>query len=395
MTRMRIAVAVTLLSAACGRLGFEGAAASGGDDDIDAPPSMPDGEDPGPAALLACDTPVRFPIGATALTAMAATKTTDGFAVFGVQSTGRLAGWRFRVDAAGVVGAGAQDVAIDTDIADGIGAVASGNDILLASITGRAAPTGSRLYPLDGALGLRGAAQSYGDFAGTVPLAEEGGDLVLVTSRSTRQVDVQRVSKLGVQVGASKQVAAPTRIAGSVVIGPTADGYGAAWVSAIASPNAVEVAHMSLDLDVAGGPVSFNPTAFDPTQPRIAWLKDADAHLVVWYVKNATNDDDVWIQRLDGFQQPIGTPAMIASFSYGPEVVSDKTGFVIAWNNYAAGKIETVRVDAAGNVSPPVAVGPTGVGGQWKLVERLGQAVLLWSEAGSDDVSISAICPQP
>ncbi|MBX3160390.1 MAG: hypothetical protein KF773_30780 [Deltaproteobacteria bacterium] len=389
---MRIAVALTLLSAACGRFGFDRAAVS--DDEAgDAPPPT---IDTGPAATLACNTPSRFPIGAANLSKLTATAVGNGFAVFGVDTAGRLAGWSYQFDATGALVAVAQDVTIDGDIADNLGAAAIGDDIVLAAITGRISPTGTRLYPLDAALAPRGPKQSYAEFAGTVPLAAHGGKLAFLASQGSLQVEARRVSTLGVMVGAPTVVAPAALRAGNVAIAPRGTGWIATWVGAVASPNSVDTALLDESLAVVAGPVGGNATMFDPIQPRAAWAKGSGTYLFTWYAKNAVDDDELFVQLADANLDAIGTTVLAASFSYAPSVASDGTDFWLVWNNYNLARLETMRVSAAGVLSAAAPVTTSGgVPGQWTMVERLGQAVLVWAEVGGSgpDLWISALCP--
>ena len=106
----------------------------------------------------------------------------DGFALFTVDTTGNLTSWRYRFDASGALGTSVQSRMLASDIADTVGAVAVGNEILVAAVTGRIAPTGTSIFALDGDLAARGPTQTYPEFAGTTPFALASGDLAFVAT---------------------------------------------------------------------------------------------------------------------------------------------------------------------------------------------------------------------
>src|SRR5450755_4675349 len=114
---------VLVITAGC-RLGFD-----------DVTPPLPGDQGSGSAAAgLTCTGPQRFSLGAD-LAGIAATATTDGFALATVDTNKNLDGWSFTL-ANGVLTESAQNVALGTNANGTVGIASSGDTVIVAASIG-------------------------------------------------------------------------------------------------------------------------------------------------------------------------------------------------------------------------------------------------------------------
>src|SRR5258706_2831907 len=94
--------------AGCGRYGF-----------TDSPPATPDATldasstDGGPTQTLACGSPTRFQVGASAVSALTATGMANGFTLFTTDVCGGLHGWGYQFEGTSLV-AKFENTSVDT-----------------------------------------------------------------------------------------------------------------------------------------------------------------------------------------------------------------------------------------------------------------------------------------
>jgi hypothetical protein len=157
------------------------------------------------------------------------------------------------------------------------------------------------------------------------------------------------------------------------------------------------VARLGRDLGLVAGPVSVQSDADENAiRGSVAWLPGADRYLVAWYEKAGTGDD-VWFQVLDGELAPVTPARRLAEDGVRPQIGTDGEQFFVAWQNIG---VDPAVLSAAA-IAPDGAVTPREVpssGGEalgHAFVERNGQAVLVWSEAGGDgpDLWLDPMCP--
>jgi hypothetical protein len=344
--------------------------------------------------LIACNQPERFQVGTTGVMTMAAVPTSSGFAVFTVDEANALRGWAFQWQGTSLV-ADAQNVALDTGATGTIGGVASGADLVLASVEGVPDVTGTKLYPLDGSLGLRAPATTQPMIAGEVPLAKHASTNDIVMIDDATALVVHRVTPLGA-VSGMVQIADVAEDPSSSMMAPAQTGYVASWVTGMPSPNRGRVQLLDANLAVVAGPVTIGTTTFDVIRPRVAWAPGSNTYLVTWFEKTPTDDDDVWFQLFDQSLAPITPATLLATYGYGATVVTDGTGFWVAWLAYTSQpeSLLTARIAADGMVTQRQVAGSGGVPVLWDVVTRAGQPVLIWAEAGGSgpDLWLAAMC---
>jgi hypothetical protein len=377
----------------CGRFGFEGGATG-----------APDGSPAGDGAIanprtLACGEPLRFATNANGLTALAAAPTAAGFVIAAIDAGQQLEGWSYAWKDAALEPT-AEHVVLGGD-ARTVGATGAGDDAIVVSVFGAAAPLGTTLYPIGDAFARRGPEVARGEIAGDAPVAASGDDsgeravALLTIDPLTAQVDVRAVSALGATLGPPTKVVDTTENASSVVLAPAGTGYLATWISRAQSPNSSRLALLDPAFGVVAGPVTVNATAFDATLGQAAWAASAGRYLITWYEKNDGGGDDVWFQLRGENLEPIAPAVVLATNAYAPAVASDGAAFWIAYRETAEPqRLAAARVAADGTVAPRAVSHSGGAPSAWGLVTRAGQSVLVWSEQGGSgpDLYLDPFC---
>jgi hypothetical protein len=386
----RSLLAGVLLVASCGRFGFD--------------PQLSDDSTSDDPHVLLCGAPARFSIGAP-LQSLSAAATPSGFAVVGVDG-GQLRGWTYEwtesPGAAAVLAPGARDVLLAADATTTLGIAAAGDDLVVASIYGGSAPAGTRLHLLDAALSPRAPSPSLdGVMVGEGPIARGGGEaagLVLVSVDPTTRVDARRIDMSGAELAPAQGVVDAAEDASSVHVAPGKDGYVLSWTASAGSPNRKRVARLDRNLDLVAGPVFASSGANENVvRGSVAWLPEADRYLVAWFEKAATGGDDVWFQVLDGALAPVGLPTRLAQRAVLPQIGTGGGRFFVAWRDVSTtpAALTAAVIGADGAVTPREVPRAGGAPRGHAFVERNGQAVLVWSEAGGDelDLWLDPMCP--
>ncbi len=377
-------LAGVLLVAACGRLDFD---------------HRPDPH----TNVLRCGEPARLSLG-VALDSLNAVATPAGFAIVGVDGARNLRGWTYDWTYAAL--AGAQDVSLGSDVTTTAGVALDGDGIVVASIYGAPMPIGTRLHALGMDLAPRAPASSLvGVMAGDGPIARGGGEAAQLALVSVDPMtDVVTARRVDMQDGAAglappRTVVESAEEAGAVRLAAARDGYVLSWTSAAGSPNCTRVARFDRDLGLVAGPVTVKSGADENAiRPAVAWLPEADRYLVAWYEKIADGEsDDVWYQVLDGGLAPVTPARRLAAGGVRPQIGTDGEQFFVAWRDLTADPrgVAAAAIAPDGAVTPQVVSSSGGEARGHAFVERNGQAVLVWSEAGGDgpDLWLEPMCP--
>ena len=349
-----------------------------------------------PAApeTLRCDQPARFQVGA--VDAIAAVATPEGFAMLAAAG-GSVNGWAYElVD--GQLIATAQAVPITTSEAGAIGAATDGTTVMVTAIQGMPA-TGSALVPVDQQLASLGPPTMEVDLAVANPIASGASGFAFATmNAATSGVDARLMAAFGVIVGAPVQIIDASEVPGYVSIIPNANGYAVTYTSAATNPNVDRIELLDANLTVVAGPVTTSNSTNDAEAAHVAWAASSNAYLVAWDEKTSTDGDEVWIQMLGPNLEPVTQPRKIADHCYSPTVASDDTGFWLTWASYvnspAPDFLDAAHVALDGTITPRAVTSSGGSPGQWTMVERLGQPVLVWAETGGSgpDLYLDPMC---
>jgi len=374
---------LSLFAGACGHLGFDALPspdAASDDAAADAPPPT----------LIACGTSPRFAITLTSAMQLAATATTDGYRVFTTDDTGQVRGSAFTfatASGATTLGAAGPEVDIVQGATGPLGAIASGNQTVLAAPYG-AAPnsTGTSLIPLDAQLQPLGAAvRRDGWYGAAGSLAQRpGGPLAfLIQAIDGRAVDAQLVSPLGADDGGASHVIDSSEGANTPTILAAGAGYVATWNATVPSPDPIRAALLSDQLQptaLASTQITPTTTLPDSFAARVAYLPGVDRYLFVWTEK--LSGDQIWMSLRDASLGPIGAAAMVTTDGVTPNVVASADDFLVVWiaGNQALG---AARVSSDGQITQRPAIATSGGGAvAWDLVSRNDQPVLVWLEGG-------------
>jgi hypothetical protein len=370
--------------AACGRMNFG-----------ETPPEIPDAPDT--PDTLRCGEPVRFQIGASNVTALDVVPTASGFTLFTVDPSNTLHGWSYdAID--GEVTAIAENVALDVDISQTFGAAAIGDQIMVASIYGVPTALGTKVHSLDGELAPLGQpAIRAGEIAATRPISRSGlddGGAFVDVDPATQDIRARPIDLMGRDAGPVRTVVPGAEGPNAVGIVPAAPGYAVVYSAAATSPNLARLALFDAQLGNIVGPVDISNSSFDAARPQVAWAPDSGTYLVTWYEKTPTDDDDVWMQLRGPNLEPMTPPQVIANMSHSPQVTSNGDGFWMTWISYGPERLQAAFVAPDGTVTPRAVLGSGGMPTEWSVVEREGQAVLVWTEsAGSGpDLYLDPMC---
>jgi hypothetical protein len=393
----RSLLAGVLLVAACGRFDFDSQ-----------PPEGPSSD----SHVLVCEAPTRFSIG-TSLKTLNAVATAAGFAIVGVDNSGGLRGWTYEwtaADGTAALAPGAeaalapvaQNVLLAADATTTMGIAAVGDELVVASIYGGANPAGTRLHFLGADLSPRAAAPSLaGMMAGEGPIARGGGDaaeLALLSVDATNRVDARRIDTSGAELAPARIVVDSADGASSVQVATAKDGYVLSWTSSAGSPNKKRVARLDRNLDLVAGPVfAASGANEDAVRGGVAWLPEADRYLVAWFEKSATSGDDVWFQILDGALAPAMPATLLARRAVQPQIGTGGGRFFATWRDISTtpATLAAAVIGPDGAVTPRAVPRSSGAPLGYSVVERNGQAVLVWSETGGDglDLWLDPMCP--
>ena len=369
------------LVAACGRMNFG-----------EEPPEIPEVPD-----TLRCGAPVRFQIGADDVAALDVVTTASGFLLFTTDPANTLHGWSYdAID--GDVAPVTENVALDVDISQTFGAAAIGDQIMVASIYGVPTALGTKVHALDGTLSPLGQpAIRIGEIAAAGPIARSGvgdGGVFVDVDATTGEVRARPIDLLGRDAGAVRTILPGSESPNVVSIVPGGPGYAVVYSAATPSPNVARLALFDDQLNIVAGPVDVSTSTFDAARPQVAWSAASNTYLVTWYEKTPTDDDDTWIQLRGPSLEPLGPAHVIASKAHSPQVTSDGDGFWLTWIRYSPEHLEAAFVASDGALEARSVLGSGGMPAKWSLVERDGQAVLVWTEtAGSGpDLYLDPMC---
>ena len=392
-------LAIALLAGACGRFGFANEQPPG-DTTPDAPTdgtAPPVDGPPGSTPFLACDAPARFTVAATPATLSAIT-TTNGYDVIEVDVDGNVTGWSYAFSSSTAkLEALATGVALTTNATGPTGGAGIGANILCAGEYGRPNASGTSTGQLDDHLKPVGT-QTMRDnsFFDHGPIAQSAtsASYTLLVADGGDDVTAHIVTAAGVDTGMVKDIipaAEGASFAGLTSGGP---GYIATWTTKASSPNAVRMALLNDNLEIVAGPITTS-SPDDALAPQVAWAKNTNVYLLIWYEKNATGGDDIYYEVRNADLSLSGTQVHARASSYAPVLASDGDGFLVAWDNYVpADHVEAVFVDATGAMTGRTVTNTGGKPVQWTMTQRLGQPALVWLEAAGvgPNLYIDAVC---
>ena len=379
------------LTAACGRAGF--ALRDAAVDTVVEPDAAPD--TPAPQQLLACGAPVRFSITGTPQH-LAATGTLDGYDVFAVED-GVVRGdsYQFAGDrTSNTLVAAHSDVVVADNAAATLGAVALGDDVLVAMPYASTDGAGTAVIPLDRELVSRGTpTKRDGAFAASGSIASSAGGHLALLSQDLdlgpgggAAVSAQLISPLGADVVAAAipvEVVSADEHPNNPTITPGRSGFVVTWTATARSPHQVfaRVLDEMGQPDVATTLISVQ-LEFTPTAPRAAYAAAADRFLFAWYQK-VNNIDQIWASLRDGNLAPIGDPILVSSQGIFPVVAAGDRDFLVVWSDGGQpAHLGAARIAIDGTRTPLGIAASGGSLGDWDLTVRHGQSALVWSEVG-------------
>ncbi len=360
------------------------------------PEARPDAPPPPPPSSLRieCGTRPRFVVGAGTLNSLVAIATPSGFDVFTRDDATALRGWSYDWSG-GQLAANAQNIAIDTDVTGTFGAVAVGAQVLLAAIHGADATLGSTYYLLTSTIAERGdRIVNAARVIGATPLATSGATADLAAVRYENGSVVAHPVDLAGGETAARLLVDGAALPSEASLGRAAAGYVAWWVAGAPSPNEARVELLDGSFAVTAGPITIdNSRGFDTIRPRVAWAATSHTYAVAWYEKTPTNDDDTYVQVFDAQLQPVIPPTRIAAYAAGPVIGSDGTDFLVAFITSTG--MQAAHVAADGTITMRAVGSSGGTPKAWAMVEREGQPVLVYAEAGGSgpDLWFDPLCP--
>lgn len=367
-------VTVLIPLAACGRAGF----------------------DPVPPTVLDCAAaPSSFQLNAN-VQEIAATSTTDGYAVFTTDDKGDVSGTVFALSPIGPAHALIQGAVI-ADIATGaggrqIGAFASGDEVELAIPVGDpSAPTGFTRVPLTAELAPNGAPSSVTGWtaqAGSVAFTTTGVAAYLqqTTGMNSPTVEASIVAAPGDAPSPPVTLKQSTdQISGATIVA-AGDKFLLTW---IASNTGDVLAQMfTADLQPASGAVQVtSPGNSGAKMARAAFT--GGQSMFVWSRKDTTGADQVWFSLLDAQLAPVAGDMLSPTANIG-SVVAGATDFLVAWqeqNALVAAHIglDGSRHDALLDSNGGVPLASNSFIAAWDMVSHNGQPALIWGEVAADN----------
>ncbi|HEV7554012.1 MAG TPA: hypothetical protein VGO00_01090 [Kofleriaceae bacterium] len=375
---------LAVLAGACGRFGFAseqppGSTTPDAPDDTTPPADGP----PGSTPYLTCGTPARFTVAANPSTLSAIT-TSQGYDVLEVDAAGNVTGWTYAFSGStGKLEPVATGVALATNATGPMGGAGTGANIICAGEYGRPSATGTSTGQLDDHLQPVGTPTLRdGSFINQGPIAQSAasGNYGLLVASGANLVTGHVLTTAGGDTGTTNDVIPAADGASFVALTSGGAGYIATWTTSSTSPNAVRMAVLDDDLKIVKGPIT-TASPNDALGPQVAWAKNANVYLLIWYEKNATNGDDIYYEIRDADLALVGTQVHARGGSYAATLASDGDGFVVAWDNYVpADHMEAVYVDATGATTGRTVANTGGKPTQWMMTVRLGQPALVWLE---------------
>jgi hypothetical protein len=384
---------VLLITAGC-RLGF---------DDVDPATTGDDGSGSGSGSgssgvqpQLTCSGPQRFVVG-NDLAGIAATSTSDGFAVATVDTNGNVKGWSFELDSAGSLNAGAQNIALGAGANGTVGIASSAANVIVAASNSG----GTAMFALaETTMAKLNAPTMRTDFAGPTPLASVGGTYAFISQLSDTTVQLTQLDSNAQPVGSTLALTATADMAYSptVVAGP--NGYAVvygAWN--LDGGAAISLYDTNMNQLIAPQKIEPNPSYF-AEQPVIAYAAQSNEYFVSWHIKDSSNFDHVYGRLLGTDFTPVGDPFEISPFSNNESVSTDGTNFFLSYviydpNNVLPDKLGASQITSGtGAVTPISITGDGGTPSKWTFVARDAQTVLVWRETGGSgpDLYFDPMC---
>src|ERR1700733_897256 len=118
----------------------------------------------------------------------------------------------------------------------------------------------------------------------------------------------------------------------------------------------------------------------------IAWAPQTNLYIMGWHEKTDTGDDNVWMSTLGSNLEVVVPPTVISPYSYSPQVTTDGTGFWMTGRTYvntpAPDFLQSAHIGADGTVTPRAVSNSGGTPGQWAMIIRDDQPILVWTETG-------------
>ncbi|HEY1548401.1 MAG TPA: hypothetical protein VGG28_11295 [Kofleriaceae bacterium] len=372
MWRLGILLAV----ASCGRLGFTDLSA-----EVTPDASGPSSDAAPSPLLLACGAPQRFAFD-TDQNGVGVAVHASGIDVFDADSGGVLTGYSFELGSDGSLHELESGVVLGTNNASGeVGGAAIGDQVVLASTT-NAMPAGTTVFTLDDGLATVAAPMTdTSDASSEAPIASNGSVMMLAQMDAGSDAIVRLVSP-------SSGEASATTVVGASSVAPyyenamaTASGFALGYGTAIPSSR-TQLALLDASLNITTGPFTLD-AGLDMYAPWFAYSATLDKFLVTWHQKDVTSDDDTWAMIVDSTLNIVVQPFEVAPFSTNVVAAADADGFWLAYHTYTPASIiaaSHVAVDGTVTARPVTSSGGTPV--NWNVVERDGQAILVWTETG-------------
>ncbi len=391
--------AALVLTSACGRWGFDPGGGPGNPGD--SPDALGAASPDAAATRLQCTSPSRFQIGAGSLSAISATGTQNGFAMFTVDSGGNLADWEYALDTSGQLSATVSNNAIDTNANGVLGVASTGSTVLVASQYGRPSATGTAIYAFDGSLLAPTAAVSRrdGEYAAPTSLAVsgDGSQIAFVTvDPSSLEADAHILDTKGNDVGAPAMVISSAAMTNYTFVAPAGPGYAISYSSNGISPTGTMLELLDKNLNIVAGPIETSDGNDDAYSAQVAWAATSQVYLASWHEKTATGDDDVWIEILGPNLEVIVPGIDIAHSASDARATTDGTGFWLTWMDYsvAPAVLNGAYVAADGTTTARPVTAMSGSPSQWVMIDREGQSILVWTATGGSgaDLSFDAEC---
>src|SRR5262249_30711984 len=136
-------------------------------------------------------------------------------------------------------------------------------------------------------------------------------------------------------------------------------------------------------LGISAGLIVASDGQDDAANMKVAWSPGANAFAVTWQEKDATNDDDVWVETLDASLNVLSPAKIISTLSTDPVVAADTDGFWLTWYEYGVtDTLQAAHVATDGTVTPRAVTSSGGMAKRWAMVSRYDQPVLVWIETG-------------
>jgi hypothetical protein len=312
---------------------------------------------------------------------MGAAASDSGFAVFDVDGAGALWGYSFALGSDGTLSAVATQTQLGAGQSGQLGGAAIGDHVVVASLTS-AMPAGTTLLALDPALDPTGAPVTDAIAAsGETPIASNGSAMMIAELDAGGNAIVRFVTTDAVESDTATTI-------GSAAVAPyyedalaTTTGFALGYGTGMPSQR-VQLATLDANLGIVAGPVTLDGGQ-DMYLPWFAYSPALDEFLVTWHQKDENDFDDTWAMLVDRGLNIVVPPFEVAPFSTNVVAAADADGFWLAYHTYMPASIMAAsHVDAGGNVTARPVTSSGGSPENWTVVERDGQAILVWTETG-------------